>query len=368
MSDQDFQTIFNLKDEIAKHAAPKNHTDETNKYGEATEGLYGHVKLNQNVEDNNNPVSSAGIIQYVNDIVSNKYNINTDNITNEYQTNGRYNIPTTKTVLDKIDELKNYLTTTLQSKINITNTLDTNSTDDQIPTAKVVFDTISNNDELIGIDLSKPKNYQGEIDKLTLPGYYIMGDNIDTSKTFNYGGESISYTNGLVTVKTQTNRIIQHICTTSKVLSANNSNEYTYKINGSEYTRYGTYNDNETVTWRPWHLVHKPYSKTTRVASLGQNIDDNSIEVYENTAGFIIKWQQNNDNQNRYFVHAPLYTYVDMCTFNPSLPISGPYVFSNLIGRMDVKITPTKMQIRSNIAPNGYIDNIDETYFVPRNQ
>ena len=188
-------------------------------------------------------------------------------------------------------------------------------------------------------------------------GYYLQTGN----RHFSYGGETIYYTNALIRVEKQSNRVIQHVYATSKVTSNGTT---TYKINGSEYTRWGT----SATDWKAWHVAHKPYTKTVRACHWGPGVDSGSVVVYENTAGYIIRWKQENDQQNSYVVNTPLYEYTDLCTFNPALPITGPYIFSNLIGRMDVKITADKMQIRSNIAPGGRIIQVNETYFVPRNQ
>ena len=366
--------ILTLKNEVLRWAAPKKHNDSTDgeKYGQASETNFGHVLVKNTVTNSEHPVKGSGIISYINtvkDSLQAKLNIETsisDGPTDE--TNGKNNIPTSKAVLDKINsKLNNYqVALTIQNTKIKADNLGNNKT---IPTVKAVWETLSSyKDLLVGVDLSMPQSYTGSINGLTTAGYYIMNHNKSKPKYFSYGGETIYYTNALVTVKKQSNRVIQHVCATTKVTSSSNASNYTYKINGTEYTRYGSYNASGETTWKPWHLTHKPYSKTSRVHTLGQGVDSGSVVVYENTEGFIIRWKQSNPNQQRYPVHASLYEYADVCTFSPALPINGPYVFGNLIGRMDIRITPNKMQIRSNVAPGGRIIGMDETYFIPRNQ
>lgn len=322
--------IEDLNDQFA----PKNHASESNQYGEGTSTQYGHVKTDDNVTDSINPVKASGIIQYVTEEINKLY-----------------------------DKLKNEL----QDKLNIVTSItgDTpEKTDDKynIPTAKAVWDAIVGYEDLFtGRSWDKPKEIDISIDELVEPGYYLQ---IGTSnRYFTYGGEIIFYVNGLIRVEKQSNRVIQHVYTTSKITSGN---ETTYKINGSEYTRWGT----STTDWKAWHVAHKPYTKTNRavITSTCKGVDEGSIVVYENTAGFMIHWDQYKQDQQRYPVSAPLYEYADVCYFEPALPIKGPYVFGNLIGRMDIKITSDKMQIRSNVNPGGRIIEMHEAYFVPRNQ
>ena len=376
-SNQVVTRILTLKDQVLKWAAPKQHSDtDPDKYGQGTNSEYGHVKVSNTLsQDDDNPVKGSAIYSYINGVKQGleKYKIITsENVfVDADSSDGKSNIPTTKAVLKKINEmLSDFQPFNVLTEI----TSETKHEDDtnhrkNIPTAKAVWDALSSyKDLLVGVSYKMPQSYKKGINTLTTAGYYIMDHDKTKPKSFSYGGETIYYTNALVTVKKQSNRVIQHVCATTKVTSSKNASNYNYKINGSEYTRHGSYNSNGETTWKPWHVAHKPYSKTSRVKKPGQGVDDNSVVVYENTAGFIIQWKQTNSNQKRYPVYASLYQYVDVCEFSPALPITGPYVFGNLIGRMDIKITPTKMQIRSNVAPGGRIIEMEETYFVPRNQ
>ena len=201
------------------------------------------------------------------------------------------------------------------------------------------------------------------INDLIEPGYYIEEEN-NNDRTFIYAGETIPYMNGIIVVERQSNRIIQHVYATEEV-TVNNTR--TWKLNGTEYRRWGIYENNST-RWQKWHLTHKPYTRISRISGLGPGVNNGSVEIYENTAGYIIKWNQNNSNQDEYPISAQVYQYADVCTFYPHLPIQEPYVFGNLIGRFDIKITKDKMQIRSNVPQGGRIIEMHETYFIPRNE
>lgn len=365
-----YDHILYIKEQVLRFAPPKNHASNNDNYGKGDANNYGHVKVDNTVTTSSNPPKGSAVITYVENKISNatstlknelqeKINIITSiNEDTTEKTSECYNIPTAKAIWDN-----------LQPRLNIVTEINSNSTDStegkyNIPTAKTIWNALSSyKDLLVGVDLSMPKPYQGNIDDLIEPGYYKMNHNVESPKVFIYGGKNIYYTNALVTVKKDSNRIIQHVCATEKVTTPN-STEFTYKINGTEFTRYIT-NDGNTPVFGDWHAAHIPYTKTGRAQNL---INVNSITVHENTSGFIIHWKQTNDKQNSYSVTTPLYEYTDICTFNPPLPITGPYIFSNLIGRMDIKITANKMQIRSNIAPGGRIVEVDETYFVPRDK
>lgn len=338
MSDEETSHIMFLKEQILRFAAPiihrhnaedidglgtyapENHASSSNKYGVGSKNNYGHVKVdNETSTTSTNPVQNKIITSYINSMKE-----------------------------------------TLESKINesligytIKNVVDSSSTDEQIPTAKAVWDALKSYNNK-GSSITAPKEINADIDDIVEPGYYTQTE----WRYFVYGGEKIYYKNALIRVEKGGDglRIIQHVYATSLVTHANGTKMY--RLNGSEYTRWGTASE-----WKAWHVAHKPYTKTMRASNLGENVYTNSVEVYENTAGFIIHW-----NQERYDVHANQNQYANVCEFYPSLPVSGHYIFSNLIGRLDIRIDRDKMQIRSNVPSGGYITGVYMTFFVPRNQ
>lgn len=320
--------------------AQHNHATTSNEFGVGDENNYGHVKLQNSVTSNSsNGVKSSGISTAITTAISN---------------------------------LKTELEGKLQTKLSIVKEVKSTSTDDTIPTSKAVWDALTSYEDILsGVSLAKPKLTTANIENITEPGYYRQ--NSKTAKYFNYAGKMINYNQGLIKVEVADNRVIQHVYATEKVQSGNSTY---YKLNGCEYRRYGvgevatnaegnTMNINWNVS--PWHAVHIPYRSISPIKHSGPGIDNDSIVVFENTAGFIFHWDQNATDDDRYNVHAPLYEYAEICTFGEELPIRGPYVFSNLIGRMDIKITSTGMYIRSNVQPGGHIIEVHETFFVPRN-
>ena len=355
MSDETSHILF-LKEQVLRFAAAikhthktdditnineyakKNHKSSTTDYGIGDENNFGHVKVDNTTNTNTtstNPVQNKVIVSYIG---------------------------------EQLNALKSELKNVLQSQLNIIKSgdkLSSKKDDDEtdgkynIPTTKAVWDAIKSYDNVLdGVSLARPKKTQSDINKLITPGYYIK-QNI---QHFSYGGESINCKNALIKVEKQSNRIIQHVYATSYSTTAKD-----YKLNGSEYRRWGIASSTE-ANWKAWHVAHKPYTKTVRACKLGEGVNAGSVVVYENTAGFIIHWDQNNSDNDKYPISAELYEYAKVCEFNPPLPIKGPYVFGNLIGRCDFRITSSKMEIRSNVSKGGRIIGMHETFFVPRNQ
>lgn len=319
-----------IEDMDSKYA-PVNHADASNKYGLGDTNKYGHVKVDDEISDSSiNPVQNKAIKQAITDAINN---------------------------------LRNELINKLQEKFNIVTEITSESTDKtdnkyNIPTAQAVWSALSNYKDLfVGRSWDSPKKIDENIDNMRTPGYFLQTG----SRYFSYGGEKIYYTNALIRVEKQSNRVIQHVYATTRV---SNGIDSTYKINGAEYTRIG----NSETDWRAWEAAHIPYRLTSRAVNEGKGVDPGSVKVYENTAGFKIVWKQYAQENNRYPVSAPLYEYTDVCQFYPALPISGSYVIANLIGRFDVRITSNKMQIRSTVQSGGRIIEMDECWFIPRNQ
>lgn len=362
MADEDKRTVTLMffKEQVERWAAKKRHnhvcediTDisqkysktphasRSNTYGVGDSEYYGHVKVDTSVNNSSsNPVENKAISTAITNAI-----------------NGL------RTELKGVLQEKIYFVTEHLEEWENDKIEDVDKTIKYaVPTAKAVYDTIKNYHDLFrGRSLDMPKDINASIDTITEPGYYHETGNFN----FSYGGEIIWYANGLIKVEKQNTRVIQHVYATY-----HDTTQSTYRLSGAEYTRIGVISNTNplTVNWSAWHVAHQPYTKTTRAVHIQGEADPDSIVVYENTAGFIIHWDQTNAQQNRYPITAPLYEYKTICEFNPSLPIKGPYVFGNLIGRFDIKITSDKMQIRSNVTPGGRIIEMHETYFVPRNQ
>ena len=150
--------------------------------------------------------------------------------------------------------VKHYLSEeNLAGELTITTYMD--KTDDKynIPTTKAVWDAIESYEGLLeDVSLAKPKPTNTPLKDLREPGYYLYKRN----DHFSYGGESINCKNALIEVKrdyvytdegkvVKSNRTIQHVYATSKITTSDGT---VYKINGSEYTRWGT----SSSDWKAW--------------------------------------------------------------------------------------------------------------------
>ena len=363
--------LMNVKEQVLRFAADKIHThkasditdgenvfaikkhDSTSTtYGVASKTNYGHVKVDDAVNNSsNNPVQNKAIKSAIDSSINNLRTELNDNLQQKIIF-----------VTDNIDEWENDTIIDYDGKTKYA-----------VPTAKLVWDTIQSYDDLfVGVSLDKPKRVKNDIDDLIDAGYYKEVN--EEVRYLNYDNELVSYKEGLIKVEVVDDRVVQHVYATEAVQSGNN---VYYKLNGCEYVRHGvgevtTNTDGyvSRVRWLNggWQAYHIPYRSIAPIpdGGTGQGVDDGSIKVHENTAGYIFKWDQNATEDSRYTVHAPLYEYTKICEFATPLHINGSFIFGNVIGKMDVKITSTGMYVRTNVQPGGYIKGVHETFFVPR--
>lgn len=219
---------------------------------------------------------------------------------------------------------------------------------------------------LEGHSFKYPLETQTPINKLINAGYYkYVGEYDAVGSTFNCApDDAIPYAQSLIRVEKQSNHIIQHIYSTSP------DTNFNYKIDGREYIRHGYLlpdNNNDIVTnWDEWKVSHLPWKKRDDLLNeKGENVDPNSFEIYECTAGYVFKWTQKSVD-NRFILPMNQYTYSTVYTFKKNLPICDPVIFSNFIGHMDLKISKNKIEIRSSSNKGEYIVGVDGSYFVPR--
>ena len=208
-----------------------------------------------------------------------------------------------------------------------------------------------------------PKPTEKPINKLIYPGYYKY---VGTDAFFTCGPDKVHYTNGLIKIEKQSNRIIQHVYATSY-----STEEQQYKIDGREYRRYGYITgsgENIVENWtQDWYVVHVPWQeRPDLIEELKANVSENGVKIFECTAGYVIYWVQNGPEQ-KYKLTADQYQFTPICTFKKSLPIHEPFVFGNIIGHADIKITKDSIQVRSLNRPGEYIVGVNGNYFVPRN-
>lgn len=347
---------LNFAEIILKLAAKKEHSDTTTTYGEATDTKYGHVQKTSTISNNSTKAVTSGAV----------YSHTTT--------------PATTSVLGhvKVDSsLSNSSSNPIQNKVinssitNLTNNLST--ANGKITQAEGNISTLTNRVNTLqtsvnGIDFVNPKNLPSgvnNLDGLVAPGYFVF-NKTSSPLTISYGGREIPYNNGLINNKVQGNRLIQQVYTT-KATTTNGTT--TYRLTGSIYQRVVVV-ENGQITSRPsewnWECIHvnhedvAPYSATLSSTAIKK------VTIDESTAGFTITWSQTGNEDWSYEVQKDLYEYADVCTFSPVLPIKGAYIFSNLIGKIDVKITSEKMQVRSTLPKGNKVYDVNASYFVPR--
>lgn len=320
------EIVVNLKNEIEKYAAAKSHT-------------HSDYTPDNNVTSNSSkPVKSSGIVTYVTNAINNAIQtFQTGTLPSIIQENITTNMfdYATKT------SLNNYL-----KKTDAQNTYATKT------------ELAENSNTNI---YANPQLTQTKIDQLLLPGYYQY---VGSDATFYCKPDNIHYTNGLIRVEKQGNHLIQHVYATSYSTSAQK-----YKIDGREFVRYGytsTANDITTPHWEStWRVANIPWKKRNDLLKLrGTNISENGFSIYECTAGYVFQWKQSG-TQQAYTLPMTQYSYASVYTFK-DLPITGPYVFGNLIGHIDIKITENDFRVRSVNKKNEKIVGVNESYFVPR--
>lgn len=347
MTDEISETILNIRTEVLRYAAasnhnhdsryvigssdnfaPKNHASTSNEYGVGNTTQYGHVLFSSSdiSDDDTSKDNCAPSIQSVKKYVKNKVN--------------------------GVNGLEGQ--TIASSSTGITY----QSTDNQIPTAKAVYNAINNVDvfsQLSQHTITNPKDVTTNIDNIVTTGYYHKTNN----GSFTHAPNTVYYTDGLIHVQRYGTRAVQTVYATVQ----NNNNNY--RFNGEIYTRFGTISSSGNV-WSKWHVLYKPWTeRSDLIGTLGTGVDSGSVTLWENTAGYTIRWKQTQNNQN-YPVSGAKYTYVPICSFSRDLPLKGPFVFGNIINNMDIKIQADGMYLRTTESIGGVLPGIDETYFVPR--
>jgi hypothetical protein len=318
------EIVVNLREEIEKYAAPVNHTHTA------------YTPVTTVTTTGTKAVQSKGIVKYINSVLNNFPNKSEVTSLIEEKISNAINITMSDYV--KTTSLANYLTTENAESEYAKKT--------DIPSDINFY--------------AHPTTTTTKIDNLILPGYYQY---VGNDATFSCKPDNVHYTNGLIKVEQQSNHLIQHVYATSYSSSAQK-----YKIDGREFVRYGytsTTNDTVTKNWGQWRVANIPWKKRNDLLkNRGTNVSENGFSIYECTAGYVFKWQQSGEQQ-KYTLPMNQYDYGSIYTFE-ELPIVSPYIFGNLIGRIDVKITENDFKIRSTSKRNEDIVGVDNTYFVPR--
>ena len=360
MANDNTVKIFNLKDEVLSVASKKNHKwddshfnenneQENDPYGKGDNNFYGHVKLISNAEafdtyeeNASVGVSIAGLKSYFeNEMPPIEKSSNEDDeniLLTKYVT--------TQLINDLIEEARTELNTDDIRIVSEDKTLTERLSD--------IDDTIERNYNPNNIDLTSPKpvTENDNINNLTTAGYYYY--NKEESVPLLYNEENIHYENAIIMVERQPDEtILQYIYATKK-----ETNDLIYTIDGTKFLR--TSNDNGT-NWSDLSLIQIPNQSSKEITS---HRTGTIITYKETTAGFTFNWKQ--ENNVDYEVQEDLYEYETIGTFAP-LPIGdNPYIFGNLIGKVDVKINKNSIAVRSTLPSGNVIKNVNATFFVPR--
>lgn len=322
--------IFNLRDEVLTIAAGKNHAweDDDNQdidYGKAGTDYYGHVKtvsdLMQNTKYND---SHCPTVEATKSYVNQKTNdiINDDD-----------------DVTDDIKKTKTFSRAKIEEKLSV---IDSKSTE--------VNETQKN---FINGEINKLKNsLQGEINELNT--YEKIKDNdtisIDNLKTpgYYYHKKDDDFNKSIVIVQKTDESIIQYI----------------EKYGGSELTGDIYQRVFTNGEWKTFLVYKQP---VTRETPLLEN-DKTKITIRENTAGYIFTWIQKTENKT-YEVQGDLYEYYTLVSFDGkdiNINEDEVFIFGNLIGKIDVKITSDGIDVRSTLPKGNVIKNVHASFFVPR--
>lgn len=332
MSNENRQ-VLTLKTEIEKYASPSSHQNK-----EATSDEFGHVKVDKNLnEQSHNPVRNSTIQNKINEL---------ENKQNEHENKNASNEQYGHVIIDK--SLNEQSSNPVQNSVIYNEMI-------KIQTS------ISKMNELLGtntgdikklLNLNEPTSFTDDINNLKNIGFYIY-DNTEEQTI----DKNAYYNKSLIFVLKDNYNIIQHIYSTKKKYT---NDTFEYVLNGSQYIRL--FDDNK---WSKPTLLYKPYTNTTKTLIQEIQGKDTNIEIFENTNGYQIKWTQNNDDKSYEITSNKLYDYETICTFN-NLNIDGPFIFGNLIGKCDIRITNNTMDIRSTLSKGNIIKNIKQTFFVPR--
>ena len=349
------RNILKLDEEVLKHAAPIKHNwsmnDTSKNYGKATNTQYGHVVISTNLNNYDSELltvpSTEEVARAINQLTNEKAVKNHASGATDYgvATDSQYgHVKVDKKLENSTNPVRNSVIYSAIGDIN--------------EDIENIVSSLGKNTEGIKklLNLNEPTESDDNIDDLIDAGFYIYkSETEEVISTNNY------LNNALIFVLKEDTRVIQHVYPTKKIYKEN-SDEFAYKLNGSQYTRFGV-TTNENTEWSMFGISFKPYTETNLVKTI--KAKDANIKVYENTSGFTIEWKQLNTKQSYEIVADELYAYETICEFN-DLPIKGNFLFGNLIGKCDIRISSSKMEIRSTLNTGNIIKNIHQCFFVPR--
>ena len=187
--------VLNFATETNKFAPPKNHASSEKIYGEGNKNEYGHVKVDDEFDDESlNPVQNQVITQAINNLENNKADLNLI----EDENNG-------------INKQINDIETSLEEKASSS---DLNDAQQDINDIKAILGTGGSNLVSDFLKLNTPKTTTS-IDNLITPGFYIYhSEEEDSIKDLN----NVYLNEALIFVLRNDTRTIQEIYPTIKII------------------------------------------------------------------------------------------------------------------------------------------------------
>lgn len=358
MSNQITERVLNLREEIAKYVPliePKPHTHSI----EDLEELEGEIvpTIHSWSKEEHEKYGIANRDNYGHVAISNYFTDDEDIDTSEYERN-QTNAVSEKAVRDYIATYinDNFGIFCLDEEGNLyiqTIEMDTALEED----VRQIVSDYDINSKLKKHVITNPEPTSNNINNIIENGYYYLNPENNRNYTFSYNNNVINYTRAFIIVKKQGTSIIQYVYATQPN-SLNN-----YQLTGEIYTRIGSVNNGE-VSWNNnWQIFYKPYQARNTpgdiIDSLGTDV--NGLEIYENTNGYTFKWVQ-----SQYTLIKDTGIWATICTFTSPLPIEDNFIFSNIINNTDIRVSSTKIEIRSKQRKDTIINNINETHFIPR--
>lgn len=312
------ELVLNVQQEINNLAALKNHvhpqylentpsvTYLTNAHAEtqATSSQLGHVIVDNEVKNSNNPISNAAIKNYVDAIPI----INLDDTVVQDSTNGI----TSGAVYTAIDDAKK-------------------------------------NIDISGLSPTNPaESTLDDFDDAITPGTYQINTNVVM-----YNKPNVNTTNSILTVL-KTGTVLTHI------LNLPDGSEYR-RIGEIQI------NDIHWNDWRLSYLPFQKYTIPLAGATYNNNVHDIEIfqDTSGYTIRWDQTYNPDGTKQTYFVSHSTQYEYKHVVKFAKNLDIVGPYVFGNVVNAADIKIQPDGIYLRSTKASHN-ITGINETFFIPR--
>lgn len=336
MTEETQEEIMNVANEVLRVAAPIQHS-----HNNATESVNGYMSAEDKKKLN-------GIAEGANktDIIIDSALEDDTKSTNPVQA---------KVIMAKLKEIKDTI-------ITASSTLNPSSTT-QVVSAKGIATYIADK-----IKESKVGSAESpftitdisSLDNITENGVYYIEQN---PAKITCGNDTIDIYQGYIEVKDTTVENTTYIQTQNVITT-----------DGTEYSRWKS---NNSTTWSNWRIYYMPRKQYTKSISIQDDVYN--LEIWEDTKGYTIIWNQSLSKDKKYFITSTTANeWKTIALFPSALQIEGCFIFGNNSGNFDIMITGghndggygkyfnSGIYIRSTNGSER-IKGINYTFFVPRN-